>query len=74
MAKTTKTNRAESALKLCKEQFEAMLVQGTPRLSMIEMAKEGIKFCEVINEPINAVGEEKEVAEQGASGVIPAEH
>lgn len=73
MTKTTKTNRAESALKLCKEQFEAMLVQGTPRLSMIEMAKEGIKFCEVINEPANSVGEEKEVPEQGAGGSLPTE-
>ena len=70
MGKTTKLNRAEAALRLCKAQFEAMLVDGTKRLEMIEMAKMGITFCEVNNDTI---GTEVEISEQCEGGTLPAE-
>ena len=72
MAKTTKLNRAEAALRLCKTQFEAMLVEGTKRLEMIEMAKTGITFCEV-NDGTDTTGEDGEtnqVSESGESGSL----
>jgi len=47
-----------------------MLVDGTKRLEMIEMAKMGITFCEVNNDTI---GTEDEISEQGEGGTLPAE-
>ena len=72
MAKTTKLNRAEAALRLCKTQFEAMLVEGTKRLEMIEMAKTGITFCEV-NDGADTTGEDGEtnqVSEQSQGSTL----
>lgn len=50
-----------------------MLVEGTKRLEMIELAKTGITFCEVNDEPTDTIGTENEISEQGEGGSLPTE-